>query len=324
MSFRINVSGECWENGVFCVPKSVAENSINFADEIKIKVLLLVLSEGKAADVETIASRLKISKEEAEEALGFWANEDILYDSEDTAPPEKSAESPAPKAFEALPVPSLTPKDIVKICSENPELAELLRSSERALKSTLSASMKSNIINMATYYGLPVPVIITLLEYYKTERDKGKSITTRTLQNMAKEWANEGVSSLEEASLKLQQLKDAGELWGNVISLCELDFRKPTSAQMKMLSRWMADFDDEMIFFACNTMKKYTDEEKRSLKAVDNILKEWKRKGFKTPDDVKAKPAEREKKNDKKLKRKPSFDIDKIAKKAKLNDNYDI
>ncbi len=322
MGWRINNLSPYWEGGVFCVPKAVADGLMNFADEIKLKALLIILSEGKA-DTDGLVSRLKISKSEAEETLIFWANEGILTDGADSPAPAPKEETQK-KSLESLPVPNLTPKDIVRMCIEQPELAELLRSSEEILASTLSNSMKSNIINMATYYGLPVPVIVTLLQYYKGERDKGKSVTTRTLQNMAKEWANEEIDSLEAADAKLQEIKSCEELWGEVLSRCELDYMKPSSAQKKMLSRWLKDFSQEMIFFACNTMKKYVKEEEKSVRAVDNILKEWKRKGFKTPDDVKAQPKKDAKKKDGKLRRAPSFNIDEIAKKAKLNDDYDI
>ena len=327
MSYRLNNSGEFWADGVFCVPNAVAERLMNFADENKLKALLIILSSSGKVDIDGISSRLKISKDEAEEAVLFWVNEGVIADSDEPyVKPKEEAPTETKKAYESLPVPNLTPHDIVVMCSENPELADLLRSSEKALKSTLSNSMKSNIINMATYYGLPVPVIITLLEYYKSERDKGKSITTRNLQNMAREWAEEDIHSLEAASAKLQNIEDVKELWSEVLSKCEIDYRKPSSAQNKMLSRWLDDFSKDMIFFACNTMKKYTDEDKKSVKVVDNILKEWKRKGFKTPEDVKAQPKKEKSKTakSKKLKRKPSFDIDEIAKKAKLNDNYDI
>ena len=74
-------------------------------------------------------------------------------------------------------------------------------------------------------------------------------------------------------------------------------------------------------------MMKYNEEDKRSLKLIDNILKEWKRKGFTTPDEVKAAPKEDGKKKkvkDGKLRREPSFDIEEIKRKAALDDDYDI
>ena len=326
MKYRINNSAECWAEGVFCVPKAVVEKHMNFADEVKLRVLLYVLYETKVEGVKEAAEALRISEAEVGEALEFWVGEGLLTSdgADEIKSVEKEEETEIKLKLEALPVPNLTPRDIVAMCSENSELANLLRSAEQILSSTLSHSMKSNLVNMATSDGLPVSVIITLLEYYRGEREAGKNITTRHLQRMAKEWAEAEVNSLEAASEKLQELKNCDELWSEVITLCEFDYKKPSSSQRKMVVRWLNDFDSEMVFFACNTMKKYNDEDKRSIKIVDNILKEWKRKGFKTPADVKAQPGKEDKKKDGKLKSKPSFDIDEIEKNAILNDDYDI
>ncbi|MBQ9227188.1 MAG: DnaD domain protein [Eubacterium sp.] len=330
MKYTILPTGDVWRDGVVCVPATVIQNSLKFASELQLKVLLLLLSENGAAEASFLAERLGKPVTMIEDCLAYWAEEGLL--SAQGAMPEPPAESEtvtetAPKkAFEALPMPNLTPKDIVRICAETPEIADLLRGAERILASSLSASMKSNLVNMVTYYGLTVPVVLTLLEYYKAQRDAGKNMTMRTLQSMAKEWATDEVTTLEAASDKLQRLENADELWGEVLALCEFDYRKPTATQQKMLTRWLQDFDKEMVFFACNTMKKYNDEDKRSLKTVDNILKEWKRKSFRTPADVKAAPkdGDRRAKKDGKLKRAPSFDIEEIKKKALLNDDYDI
>ena len=134
------------------------------------------------------------------------------------------------------------------------------------------------------------------------------------------------VSSIEEASKKLLEMTEIDALWLKVLDLCGFEYRQPTSAQKKMLSRWRTDFSDEMIAFACNTMKKYTDEDRQSVKAVDNILKDWKRKKFTTPDEVKAQPEKEKKKpaGKGKLKTKPSFDIEEIKKRSALNDDFDI
>lgn len=318
MSFRINHQGEFWNGGVFCVPKSINE-SINFADELKLKTLLLILG-GEEIDAEAIAKRLSASKSSIEECFEFWAGEGILTDGKEAPAPIKEEPKKAP--VESLPMPNYSNRDIIALSEEEPEIAEMLRESEVILADFAGVALKSNLINMVKYYGLPVPVVLTILKYYKSERDKGKNVTTRTIQNIAKEWAQEEINTLEKASAKLDEMNAIEELWSDVLAQCELDFRKPNSAQKKMLARWKADFDGEMIFFACNTMKKYTEESQKSIKQVDNILKEWKRKGFKNPDDVKSKPEK--KKSGDKIKSAPSFDVDKLKKRAELNDDYDV
>ncbi|MBQ7740506.1 MAG: DnaD domain protein [Eubacterium sp.] len=323
MEYKIMPFGEIWNGGAFCVPKELCEKRLNFADDKQLRVLLLVLNNSGVANTEELKKALKLSDDEVNECLEYWVSEGVMItDTAESKPPVQIPEEQK-KTLEALPVPTLTPKDIVAMCAENGELADLLRTAEGIMGSSLSNSMKSNLINMVTYYGLPVPVVVTLLEYYKTQRENGKNITTRTLQNLAKDWAADEVNTLDKAGKKLRELENCEELWSEVIALCEFDYKKPTSAQLKMLSRWSAAFSKDMIFFACNTMKKYNDEDKRSIKIVDNILKEWKRKGFKTPDEVKA-PRDSKKKSPDKLKGKPSFDINELYNKAIHNDEYDV
>lgn len=327
MRYQINPQAACWREGIFCVPKCVVEKSLKFADEIKLKILLCILN-GAPAEASSLAQQLAVPEAEVQECLAFWQAEGILSDDVPAVTAATVPETPSPKEMETLPMATLTPRDIVALCAEDAALADLLRGAERVLAASLSNAMKSNLLNMVIYYGLPVPVVLTLLEYYKAERDNGKNMTTRTLQHLAREWAQEEINTLDAAAAKLAELNATQTLWSDVLALCALDFRKASTAQRKMLRRWMNDFSKEMIFFACNTMKKYTQESERSVKQVDNILKEWKRKGFTTPEEVKAQPPKEKKtavQNSKgKLKGAPSFDIEKLKERAALNDDFDF
>lgn len=323
MSYQILPNGDAWKNGVFCLPKSIMKK-IKFLDTVKLSVLALAVASDEIKPP-VMASQLLLQVYEVEEALDYWVNEGVLVDTNDIKVEEVKAATEPKQALEKLPMPSLSPKDIVALSRENVEIKELLRNAQPILGSTIPQSMQSNLVNMVTYYGLTVPVVLTLLQYYKNERDKGKSITQHKLQMMAKEWAEAEIDTLEKASNRLQEMEDVKEMWSEVIAQCELDYRKPTSSQEKMMLRWKADFSKEMISFAINTMKKYTEEEKRSIKEVDNILKDWKRKGCTTPDEVKTykKPEQKSKSSDK-LQVKPTFDIDKIAQDTLTNDDFDI
>lgn len=323
MSYQILPNGEAWANGVFCIPKSVMKK-IKFLDSVKLSVLTLALGCDGEIDAKAISASLKTDYDEVKEALDFWVNEGILTDGIELAQTVQDEIEEKKPQLEKLPMPSLSPKDIVAISRENSDIAELLRGAQEILKSALSLSMQSNIVNMVTYYGLTVPVVLTLLHYYNSERSKGKSFTIHKLMQMAKDWADEEINTLEKASNKLQEIEDINDLWATVIEKCEFEYRKPTSAQQKMLVRWKNDFSMEMITFAINTMKKYNEKDKQSLKEVDNILKDWKRKGCSTPDEVKAYKKPETKANKNKLQSAPSFDINKIANDAMMNDDFDI
>lgn len=324
MGYQILPNGEVWSNGVFFMPKSIVKK-LRLIGADNLQILALALGCDGEIDPKQIASALKFDENEVVESLDFWVSEGILTDGKEAVKPNSNEVAGEKQSLERLPMPSLTPKDIVALCRENNDLAELLRNAEIILGSTISASMKSNLINMVTYYGLTVPVVLTLLQYYKNERDKGKSITTHKIQAMAKEWAEDEVDTIDKASQKLQEIEDVNDLWGNVINMCEMEYKKPTTTQCKMLLRWKNDFSNEMIIFAINTMKKYNDKDKWSVKEIDNVLKDWKRKDCKTPDDVKAyKKPEGKKAKSSKLNSTPSFDINEIAKQTALNDDFDI
>ena len=91
-----------------------------------------------------------------------------------------------------------------------------------------------------------------------------------------------------------------------------------------MIMRWSDDFDIQMISIACDIMKENTD--KPTLRYVDTVLKNWKKKGIFTPDAV-AKQ-EKEFRDKKEARQKPAidetYDINEINRRAMLNDDYDI
>lgn len=327
MEYQILPNSEVWANGVVCIPKSVLKK-IKFLDSLKLAVLALALATDGEIDSKKIASSLRENELEVAEALEFWVLNGVLTDFQTVSSASSNNENAqsSKQSFERLPMPTLTPRDIVAMSLENDEIKILLTSAQEILGSTISASMQSNLVNMVTYYGLTVPVVLTLLQYYKTERENGKNITTHKLQLMAKEWAEQEIDNLQKASEKLQELEDIEELWGFVIDKCEFEYKKPTSSQEKMLRRWRADFSRDMISFAINTMRKYNEKDKQSIKEVDNILKDWKRKGCSTPDEVKAykKPESKPKKSGNKLQSKEAFDINSLSSNIVMNDDFDV
>lgn len=326
MGYQILPSSEIWANGVFCIPKK-AIKKIKFLDSLKIAVLTIALSSEDEITASAIAKALRENELDVAEALEFWVLQGVLTDSSYVKPEVTTDKDSEQKtALEKLPMPNLTARDIVAMSRENLEISQLLQGAQEILGTTISAAMQSNLVNMVTYYGLPVAVVLTLLQYYKSEREKGKNITVHKLMNMANEWANEEIDNLEKASAKLQELEDIEELWQFVIDKCEFEYKKPTSSQIKMLLRWRADFSQDMILFAINTMKKYNEKDKHSIKHIDVILRDWKRKGCSTPNEVKNYKKEENKTNKSKdkLQGKPSFDIESIANDTILNDNFDV
>lgn len=335
MLYQIVPVGNVWQDGMVAVPKKVATDYIKLASEYQLKALLLILSNNAPCDSKYVAKVLGCTEADATDFLEFWVEEGVLScdgvvnaqpPSESTAvvEPPKKEEAKTVKVKEAIPVPKLNPSDIVTMCRDNRELTELIHHAQEVFGRTISHIEQELVINMVTYYGLPCDVVLVILEYYKTEKAKGRAIGTSYIGTMAKNWSEEGIVTLEAADERLRMLEASDRLWSEIVAVSGIKHRNPTIKQREMINRWSEDFDMQMITIACDIMKENTD--KPTLKYVDSVLKNWKKKGIFTPEAVAEEEKEFHSKKEQKNKSAidETYDIDEINRRAMLNDNYDI
>lgn len=339
--------GDIWQGGAFCVPLKIVENYIKFASEYQFKALMLILANNGKSDSRSIAKTLGCTESDADDFLDFWVEERVLtkdgcvntlnqkpYEQKDSQrvfveiKPEEHKVTQEVKVskVEAMPVPTLSPKEIVDICSSNQSLGKLLPNAEEVMGRTLSHREKELIINMVIYYGLPEEIVLTILHYYKGEKDKGKAIGTAYIAAMAKNWSEDGITTLAAADERIRDIENSDNLWKDIIDLTGIRHRNPTIKQREMIKDWQKDFSMEMITLACNAMRENAD--KPSLKYVDGVIKNWRKNGIKTPQDVlkdnEKHNKKQENKNPNRLKSTPNFDIHEIQRKAMFDDDYDI
>lgn len=339
MEYQILPMGDIWQGGSFCVPTKIVENYIKLASEYQLKALMLILASNGRASSREIAKALGCTESDADDFLDFWVEEGVLSkDGEVVAPQPVQPQMPAEpvkasrevkpvKKVEAMPIPTLSPKDIVNICRDNEMLTDLLRNAQEVMAKTLSHAEQELIINMVTYYGLPEEIVITILHYYKGEKEKGKAVGTAYIAAMAKNWSEDGITTLSAAEERLRDIESSDALWKQILEFSGLRHRNPTVKQREMIKAWADDFSMEMIGLACDAMRENTD--RPSLQYVDRIIKNWRKKGIKTPSDVLADnenhsgKAQSTKKPGK-LQGTPNFDLNEITKKAMYDDDYDI
>lgn len=334
MDYQILPMGDIWQEGSFCVPTKIADSYIKLASEYQLKALMLILSSNGRADSHAIARALGCTEADADDFLDFWVEEGFLLKNGEAVAPMHTEKTPPAgiekkksiKKVEAMPIPVLSPKDILDICRDSQTLTELLRNAQEVMAKTLSHAEQELIINMVTYYGLPEEIVLTILHYYKGEREKGRAVGTAYIAAMAKNWSEDGITTLAAADERLRDIENSDMLWNKIVELTGLRHRNPTVKQREMIKSWADDFSMEMIELACDAMRENTD--KPSLKYVDGIIKNWRKKGIKTPADVLADNDKHTKAQDnkksKKLQGTPNFDLDEIAKKAMFDDDYDI
>ncbi len=345
MDYRINTGSGIWQGGMFFTPVQLADKYLKLASEYQIKALLYVLSKNGAAGSEEISKKLGITAADAENVMDFWIEEGVLRRADGgensavcvvPAPAsEKQAEAkaalpaPAPvaerrvKPAEAKP-PTLSPKEIVEIGSQKPQVASLLNEAQETFGRTISHSEQEMLVNLIEFYGLPVEVAMMLLAYCKTLKDDGRSVGVGYFYKTAQNWVEDGIDTLALAEKRILELENADSFWLRLKEAAGFARKAPTEKQAKMILDWRRDFSDEMILCAAGIMNENID--KPDFRYMDKILKNWKTAGIKTKQDVERANKNFEKRKAKSQKggsgeisRKPTYDLEEIKKDALSN-----
>jgi len=327
MDYRITPFGDIWSDGIFNVPSKLVDEYLKIASEYQLKALLFVLRNGGASSSAKIAKALGQTSSDVDELMEFWIEEGILTDGKSEpkkAPPAPTVEAkPAEVKKQTLSVPSLTPKDIVDATRDNEALAFLLNEAQRVLGRTISHAEQEMLVNMVNYYGLPAEVILMILEFYRSEKEKGRAIGTSYINQMAKNWADEGIDTVSKAEEKLVEIERSDRLWNEIVSITGIRHRRPTQKQRDMIKRWFEDFDITMITAASDIMKENISEPKLSY--MDAVIKKWKKNNITSPSQLQAyqeayeKAKEEKGKKSDKLESKPTYDLEQIKKDAMNN-----
>lgn len=171
---------------------------------------------------------------------------------------------------------------------------------------------------------LIVEVVLMIMEFYRSEKQRGKSISLSYINSMAKNWADEGIETVADAEEKLKAIEQSDRQWNEIISITGIKHKRPTQKQRDMVSGWFADFDSVMITLASDIMKENIPEPR--LAYINTILNKWKKQNITSPAQVQAQQEDFEKqkaqkaqKSDGRLKSKPTYDLEQIRKNAMEN-----
>lgn len=328
MEYKALPFASIWDDGIINLPARLVDEYIKLASEYQLKALLYIFRRNGCATTQEIAKALGQTVADTDNLLEFWVEEGVLSADGKAIEIEPQAEAQSPKeetvtVKKAISAPTLSPKDIVVILREDKSLQALVNEAQTVLGRTISSAEQAIIINMVNYYGLKAEIVLMLLGFYKTQREKGLSISFSYINTMAKSWSDEGIDSIDAAEEKLRQLERSDRLWNEVTAITGIRHKKPTVKQRDMITRWFEDFDVTMITLAADIMKENIPEPK--LAYINSILEKWKKANIKTPADVEneqrefAKKKEKKAKNGGKLSAKPSYDLEQIKQNAMNN-----
>lgn len=294
---------------VFFVPKAIVDEHLTYVTGQQLKVLLYVLRHtGEDLEVKDLAVGLHMPAADVSDALQYWFTTGVLQqDGEPVAaaqpatPPAanggpvpytrggagaQSATSPAPAtnpAKQLLDVPDIVPtyETVAARLLEDPSLKAMFQEVQALMGKTIGYDTQAKFIMMHDTYGLPPEVILTIVDY---SVKKGKGIGY--MCKVGKNWAEEGVTTLEDANEKLEKIANTDKAWAEFTGLFSKDPPKATDNRLGFVRKWRFTFGQsvELIYYAYETMVEAID--KVNFNYMDKILSRWNEEGLRTPQDV--------------------------------------
>lgn len=295
MEFKVNCG--IW-GAMFGVPSIVADNFLKLATGGQIKVLLYLLRcSGKMCSAEDISSNTGVSPEEAEEAVLFWQQANVLSPQANSAPApvpslmEQSIQQ-TPSVMNTIPVQrvsepapnhkrSFSGQEIADIMKNSPDIRELFKVAENLL-GILTPGQRDSIIWMYDHLGLKKEVIITLISYCISNEKNN----TAYMDKIAISWSEKGIDSLSSAQDEIQKLNASKEYISKIMKIIEQP-QSPTPKQKEKIEQWKKlNISIELIQYA---NEKTIEQGKKSnvINYINSILMNWHKSGFATVQDVK-------------------------------------
>lgn len=288
---------------MFGVPCIVADNFLKLATGEQIKVLLYILrASGRTVSTEEIVVNTGVDSRQAEEAVLFWQQANVLSADSSTAVPKSVMSAPAQQPVQTQPVQqntvsveetllvnssplprrkeNLRPSEISDIMKTSPEIAELFKAAEGTL-GHINNTMQNSLIWMTNYLGLKAEVILMLLVYCV----KIEKTNVAYIEKIAMTWSEKDINSIDAAQDEIERLTSSNDYVGGIMKLFELKCR-PTSKQLEIIEDWRkADYNRDLIHYAYE--KSIENTNKVSFAYINKVLMSWSENGYKTSDDVK-------------------------------------
>lgn len=317
-------------NAVFAVPCVLVDRHIKLAGKEQLQAILWILRHaGEKFSPETIAQELGMSVDSAMDALDYWSDRGLLAEQSGALHPvpqpeiatEKAAAPVQTVSTETAPIadeqPKLPPKKrLVKPDAsylaariKNSEAVRTLLDEAQAALGILSPAMTAVLLASCDDYGLPAEVVLMLIHYAKEVGKTG----TAYIDSVARDWAESGVFTVEDAERKLQELSEKSLAWGKVCSAAGLVKRAPTKKEEEAAYRWVYEwkFTADMLSAAYERCANNTG--KFSAAYMNKVLDSWQKAGVKNTEQLAAAEQERENKQNKTEKSSPtSYDIDEV------------
>lgn len=303
---NIHINPNMW-GSVFAVPSSVVDDHIRMAGAAQLKVLLWFLRHiSEAPGEEDAAKALRMARADVSDALQYWLSHGVLLADGAEAPAAASSvekqQAPLSKAEKKEPEPHAgnvpeksarsarpegalkpTRREVANRGMESPEIAFLLNEAQLRLGRLLSQNDASTLVWLHDYAGMPVEVILMVIEFAVLEEKR----STRYIERVALDWIDNDIDTIAKAEKRIGEIQESKSAWNRVVRLLGLESRKPTAAEQNAVDNWVNRWKlpDELILAAYEETVDHTGKYKCSY--MNKILQKWFETGVKSREDLK-------------------------------------
>ena len=291
MEYRINC--DVWKS-VFAVPSTIVDEKIKLSGAAQLKVILWVLRHwGEAFEIEDISKALNMQAADVKDCMQYWCEMGVMQTGEsEEVKPEKCEEAPKKEIVILRPEKPDAQYTAQRIMSDA-SIAYLMTSAENAFGRMISQSDKSTLLFINEYYGLPVEVIIMMLEY---AAGIGKC-SMKYIQAIAADWSEREILTLESAEERIQYLTERGNTAKRLQEILEQNSHSPTKMESKYADLWLNEWQcsEDMIRNAYEECVNNTG--KLNYNYMGKIMEDWHEIGVTSAEEAKEKKNKKSRKS---------------------------
>lgn len=302
---------------VFAVPAEVVDKHIRVCGAASLRALLIVLRCGGTASEEAIASQLAMEPSEVRDAMRYWTETGVLSASGapaseaaaeqpllSPAPQSQETQQPAKQQAQQAQQPRQTPpagvtsyrgrpsrEQIAAMMEKDPNIEFLFQSAAEQLGKYLHLTDRSSLIYLYDYAGIPIDVILMVIQYCCSIGKK----QMRYIERVALDWLDAGVTSLEAAEAHIHKLEEQSGWEKEVKNAFGIRDRELVEKEMGYVQKWYQEYHSGIRLIRLAYERTIENIGKLSFPYIDSILKSWHEKKITTPEQVFQERAEREK-----------------------------
>ena len=255
------------------VPQLVVKN-LNNGREDYFRIALYVLATGDC-EAASVAAALQIRSEAlVQNALAFWQGAGLLGEDPQTSAPELKKRTPR-----------LTTREVLMHSGQNPELAVLMQEAQRIFGEVISQTGCSILATMYVSEEMPLDYLLLGLSYLASQGYTAQRLGA--VERKMLSWKEDGIETAQQLENYIELLELRRARYEEVARLMKCDPETFSQAEKAKIDVWYETYryTETMISFALGQIGE-GDSEKKTVKYINGVLRQWYGKGMRQPRDV--------------------------------------